>query len=350
MYPSYQLIRVAVFAIFCLGLSFRSSAASRQAATSVVSSRNVTNRQYAIDNSPTTAATLSASLLLGGANLRLGFESTVPKGGVSGLVIRAGSNLDLSLLSNMVIRTYMGSGSSFEESFSVSNLIALSLLNGGEAVAVEFTANKPFNQVELRIGGLLNVSFDVDVFSVYGAVEAPLPVELVAFQGKSTAAGTALTWSTASERNSDYFVVERADDSPENFQTIGQVQSAGTTTQRTEYRFTDTRPAALSYYRLRQVDRDGTTSFSPLVAVKREAASQTLAVYPNPAAETVSIASTPGTRFAVLDQLGRQLQAGEIPAGVQPALDVRALPNGVYFVRDQATGRSTRFVKAAAAE
>ncbi|GAB3733562.1 hypothetical protein GCM10027594_15230 [Hymenobacter agri] len=274
----------------------------------------------------------------------------MPEGGVAGLIIQPGSSLDLSLLSSMAIRTYMGSGSGYEEELPVNSLINLSLLNAGGAVAVEFTAQKQFNQIELRIGGLVNASFDVDVFSAYGAMAAPLPVELMAFQGKSTVGGTALTWSTASEHNSDYFVIERADNSPENFQPIGKVQSAGAATHRTDYSFADTHPAALSYYRLRQVDRDGTTSFSSVIAMKRAALSQVLAVYPNPAAEAVSIAGTPGTRFAVLDQLGRQLQAGEIPAGAQPALDVRVLPNGVYFVRDLATGYSTRFVKAAAAE
>ena len=350
MHNLYHSIRVALISIFCLGLSLNSSAALRQPATSVVSARNVANKQQAVDNSPTTAATLSASPLLGGASLRLGFDSTVPEGGVAGLVIQAGSNLDLSLLSNMSIRTYMGSGSGYLEEFPLNSLISLSTLSAGGPATVEFTAHNPFNQVELRIGGLLNASFDVDVFSAYGTLAAPLPVELMAFQGKSTVAGTALTWSTASERNSDYFVVERADGTPENFQPIGKVQSAGTTTRRTDYSFTDTRPAALSYYRLRQVDRDGTTNFSSVVTIKRAAWSQLLAVYPNPAAEAVNIAGTPGTRFAVLDQLGRQLQAGEIPAGAQPALDVRALPNGVYFVRDLATGHSTRFVKTAAAQ
>ena len=347
----YASIRFVVLAIFCLGFAQISPAAPIQYVTTVVNANRVTNAAQAIDASPTTAATLTAPALLGSASLRLGFGSVVPAGGMAGLVIQAGSNLDASLLSGMTIRTYMGSGASYEESLPVSGLINLSLLssNGGKAT-VEFPVNKAFNQVELRIGGLLNASFDVDLFSAYGTLTAPLPVELVAFGGKSTSAGATLAWSTASERNSDYFMVERADNSPENFRSIGKVQSAGTTTHHTEYAFVDARPAALSYYRLRQVDRDGGTSFSPVVALKSVAASQALAVYPNPATEAVTIACTPGTRFAVFDQLGRQLQAGEVPTGALPALDVRALPTGVYFVRDLGTGSSTRFVKAAATE
>ncbi|MCI1186315.1 T9SS type A sorting domain-containing protein [Hymenobacter sp. DH14] len=351
MHNLYASIRFALLAIFCLSFVQRSHAVQLQYVTAVVAAKNVTNAAHAIDNSATTAATLTASTLLGGANLRMSFGSSVPAGGMAGLVIQAGSNLDLSLLSGMTIRTYMGSNVTYEENMPVGSLVNLSLLssNGGKAT-VEFPVSKPFNQVELRIAGLLNASFDVDVYSAYGTVAAPLPVELAAFQGKSTAGGNALAWSTASERNSDYFVVERADTSPENFRSIGKVQSAGTTTHRTEYTFVDAYPAALSYYRLRQVDRDGTTSFSPVVTVKKAAASESLAVYPNPATEAVAVAAAPGTRFALFDQLGRQLQAGEIQAGANPTLDVRALPGGVYFVRDLNTGNSIRFVKAAALE
>ncbi|GAB2864643.1 hypothetical protein GCM10027044_26800 [Hymenobacter ruber] len=295
-----------------------------------------------------TAATLTAPALLGSARLRLGFGSVVPQGGVAGLIIQAGSNLDLSLLSNMTIRTYMGSNASYEESMPLNSIISLSALSAGAGkTTVEFPVNKAFNQVELRISGLLNASFDVDVYSAYGTF-TPLPVELATFQGKSTAGGVALAWSTASERNSDHFVVERAADSPENFRAIGQVQGAGTTSQRTQYDFVDARPAALSYYRLRQVDRDGITSFSPVVVVKSSAFSQPLAVYPSPATENVVITGAVGTRYALFDQLGRQLQAGEVQNGAGPVLDVRALPGGVYFVRDLSTGSSTRFVRAAA--
>lgn len=345
----YVSVRFALLAIFCLGFASFSQAAQLQYVTDVVSQSHVANAARAIDNSSTTAATLSAPSLLGSASLRLGFGSVVPAGGMAGLVIQVGSNLDLSLLNGMTIRTYMGSNVGYEESIPVSSLINLSVLNsnGGKA-AVEFPVAKTFNHIELRIGGLLNASFDVDVFSAYGTVAAPLPVELVAFLGKSTAAGTALTWSTASERNSDYFSVERADNSPENFRSLGRVLGAGTTTQRTEYRFVDAHPVALSYYRLRQVDRDGTTSFSPIVAVKAALINQPLAIYPSPATEAVTVAAAPGTRFAVFDQLGRQLLAGEVSAGASPVLNVRTLPGGVYFVRDLATGNGTRFVKATA--
>jgi hypothetical protein len=342
----YSFVRVVLTASLFFSIIGISCAEQIQYASAVATSAWTSNTGHAVDASLMTAATLSAPLL-GTARLRVGFGSVVQKGGKAGLVVQTGSTLDLSLLSLMSIRTYMNSNSGYEENIEVNSLVSLSLLSAGKAT-VEFPVNKPFNQVELRVGGLVNVSLDVDVYAAYGTFTAPLPVELAIFQGKSTAAGTALSWSTASERNSDYFAVERADDSPENFRAIGQVQGAGTTSQRTQYDFVDARPAALSYYRLRQVDRDGTTSFSPVVVVKSGTTSQPVAVYPSPATETVMITGGSGTRYALFDHLGRQVQTGEVLAGTRPVLDVRALPGGVYFVRDLGTGTSTRFVRAAA--
>lgn len=347
MSDSYLLVRFTILAFLFVGFACPGHAAQLQYVTAVAAATNVTNTPHAIDNSSTTAATLTAPMLVGSANLRMSFASVVPVGGMAGLMIQVGSNVDLSLLNGITIRTFMGSNAGHEESMPLNSLINLSLLssNGGKAT-VEFPVSKKFNQVELRINGLLNASFEVDMFSAYATLAAPLPVELVAFAGKSTAAGTALAWSTASERNSDYFVVERADGSPEQFFAVGKVQGAGTTTNRAEYVFADARPAALSYYRLRQVDRDGTASFSPVVTVKSVAFAQALAVYPSPATETVTVAASPGTRYAIFDQRGQLLQSGEVPASTRPVLDIRHLPGGVYAVRDLATGRSSRFVKA----
>ena len=342
LFPFFRIILVAL--VF-LSMTGKACAEQMQYATTVVSSTLTSNTGQAVDGSLTTAATLSAPLL-GNARLRVSFSSVVQSGGITGFIIQTGSGLNASLLNNMYIRTYVDSNSGYEENIAVSSLVSLSTLDAGKT-SVEFTALKPFNQIELRIGGLINAGLNVDLFAVYGTLTPPLPVELAAFQGKSTAGGTVLSWSTASERNSDYFVVERADDSPENFRVIGQLQGAGTTTHRTEYDFMDAQPAALSYYRLRQVDRDGTTSISPVVVVRKTTFSQLLGVYPNPATENVVITGAVGTRFAIFDQLGRQLQTGEVLAGARPVLDVRALPGGVYHVRDLSTGSSTRFVRAA---
>ena len=81
--------------------------------------------------------------------------------------------------------------------------------------------------------------------------------------------GTILKWTTLSEVGHDIFIVERSSDGV-TYENIGMVEAAGNVRNGKDYRFLDNNfPAANSYYRLRNVDLDGTASFSQTVAVQR---------------------------------------------------------------------------------
>ena len=175
---------------------------------------------------------------------------------------------------------------------------------------------------------------------------APLPVELILFTATNTARqGVALHWVTASEKNSHSFVAERSADG-KIFHRLGTLAAAGSTQVRTAYDLTDEQPlSGISYYRLRQIDLDGTTTDSPVRNVKRGLASgESLAVYPGRSAqEWVVSTALPAETLAqgpaavrVFDALGR-LQQVPCPADAsqagQWALDLRSLPAGIYIVR-----------------
>jgi len=99
--------------------------------------------------------------------------------------------------------------------------------------------------------------------------QAPLPVELLSFTGQARGEEVLLRWETVWERQSERFEVERSTDL-EVFTRIGSVLAAGTSEQRRTYFFTDPEPVeGVNYYRLRQVDFDGRSEHSPLVAVVR---------------------------------------------------------------------------------
>ncbi|MCI1186358.1 T9SS type A sorting domain-containing protein [Hymenobacter sp. DH14] len=174
----------------------------------------------------------------------------------------------------------------------------------------------------------------------------PLPVELVIFTASLTSRqGVALHWVTASEKNSQSFVIERSADG-EIFKTVRTVAAAGTSSARTTYDQTDEQPLfGTSYYRLRQVDTDGTTAFSPVQLIRLGSANaEGLAVYPGHEAQqwvvssglpTAVLASGPAS-VRVFDALGRSQPAAATPDGSQPgrwALDMRLLPPGMYIVR-----------------
>jgi hypothetical protein len=99
----------------------------------------------------------------------------------------------------------------------------------------------------------------------------PLPIQLLNFTAKSSQEGNGLNvnlnWSTATEINNDYFNIERSVDAI-NFTSFARVNGAGTSKQILNYSTIDDAPlSGVSYYRLKQTDFDGNTSYSNIKAV-----------------------------------------------------------------------------------
>jgi len=169
----------------------------------------------------------------------------------------------------------------------------------------------------------------------------PLPVELIQFAAKAQGSQVQLNWATASEKNADYFAVERSLDSY-SFAQIGKVNSYGTTTTKQSYAFTDTEASRYAgqmiYYRLRQVDTDGTISYSPVRSVTLKAGVATFDLVPNPTSDyvTIDLTSLPAGQFrlAFHDVSGRSVgtMSQEVKGGQTLTLNVATLPAGVYIV------------------
>ncbi|GAB4331309.1 MAG: hypothetical protein OHK0038_06090 [Flammeovirgaceae bacterium] len=113
----------------------------------------------------------------------------------------------------------------------------------------------------------------------------PLPVTLVSFTGKAVNKTVVLDWVTASEFNNAYFDVQRSEDGV-TFETIGRVNGNGTTNIRHDYQFTDVEPMlGVNYYRLKQVDTNGVSEYSKVIAVsfsQEDLGGAQVLVYPNP--------------------------------------------------------------------
>lgn len=109
-----------------------------------------------------------------------------------------------------------------------------------------------------------------------------LPVELISFNAIADDNVVGINWSTASQLNNDYFTIERSSNG-EKFTELLKVDGAGTSVQQIDYFEQDLSPLpGTSYYRLKQTDFDGTSSYSQSVAVKRNTPTGALTVYPNP--------------------------------------------------------------------
>src|SRR6476661_4239650 len=189
----------------------------------------------------------------------------------------------------------------------------------------------------------------VDHLSVWtlADINAPLPVSLTGFEVVANGADALLSWNTASEKNNDHFEVEMSIDG-RTFRTLGQVAGAGSSAQRREYRYTDAQAARygaqLLYYRLKQVDTDGTYSYSPVrtLALPKGLASELSAtLWPNPSAAAPTLElrnlSTAPVSLTLRDALGRVRSVRNVAPTAEGLLltEAAALPAGLYVLEVQ---------------
>ena len=173
-----------------------------------------------------------------------------------------------------------------------------------------------------------------------GGGSSPLPVELIQFEASPAASHTAdLTWKTASELNNSHFVVERSYDG-RDFQAAAIVQGNGTTQNVITYNHNDnTIDLAQNtvFYRLRQVDFDGTKAYSPVRRVDFEGSiiPNSVTLYPNPTKGTVTVSFTDDEAeshaIKVIDNLGRELYKQTFD-GQAIELDLSSQATGIYFI------------------
>jgi hypothetical protein len=176
----------------------------------------------------------------------------------------------------------------------------------------------------------------------------PLPVELASFEARRLDNRIQLSWRTVSEQNNARFEIQRTTGQSNSWTRVGAREGAGTTTEPQRYRFTDEN---LPYeverfsYRLKQVNMDGTASFSDSVQVEIGAPGQVelRAPFPNPATSRVIIRyavpedlGDQQMRLVLYDVLGRRVQTiatGEAPGRNERSHQVSGLPAGTYFLR-----------------
>ena len=168
-----------------------------------------------------------------------------------------------------------------------------------------------------------------------------LPVTLGAFTGKKEGATTLLNWTTATETGNNYFSIERAPDG-ESFAPIGSVKGTGNSTVPLNYSFTDKQPiTGNNYYRLKQVDYNGKSSYSNIVVINFGGGSFRLNwLRPVPASEKVTLSldveSDGNCAYAVYDMTGRKVLNG-VYTGMHTGnnvndLDITLLGKGVYVI------------------
>jgi len=197
-------------------------------------------------------------------------------------------------------------------------------------------------------GGSTPVSFTqrngYTSFSDFAQIDAeqPLPVDLVSFFGKWKNQNVELNWNTASEKDNDFFLVERSRNGSD-FETIGRVAGKMALGQANAYRFEDSNPfSGLNVYRLKQVDTDGKFNLSHSITLTRNGAADFVKLMPNPGsraqATRIQMLAGPAEEYKIVmvDMAGKKVSTKNMTthAGVNELeiSPVNTLPQGIYTV------------------
>ncbi|MEM1326751.1 MAG: SdrD B-like domain-containing protein [Bacteroidota bacterium] len=188
----------------------------------------------------------------------------------------------------------------------------------------------------------------------FGFQDQVLPVELLYFDAKADQDHIDLTWATASEIDNNHFDLERSEDA-KSFKAIARIEGQGTTLQTSEYTYADkeVQSGITYYYRLKQVDLDGTTEYSDVVTAQLSEDGKEWTLYPNPVGEQQQLqvelySETERIDLYVMDALGKRVlqvtQEVTNKGWQQVNIDVSSLPAGTYLLLDT-KGNQQTFVK-----
>jgi len=165
-----------------------------------------------------------------------------------------------------------------------------------------------------------------------------VPVGISDFSYSVNSKTVELKWNTASGPNTDHFIVERSSDG-NNFIAIGNVKALPAVNNAvTQYSFIDNAPGYINQYRLKQVDLNGTITYSPILYVKFTNASP-VRVIANPVAQIlmleVNAVTTNTGNILIYDFHGKKMFEQNAKPGRQD-ISVSAFPPGKYMIQFQA--------------
>ncbi len=182
------------------------------------------------------------------------------------------------------------------------------------------------------------------------------PVELSVFKGEIIDQSIHLLWETASEQNNEGFEIQRSTDG-RNFHKIGWVEGAGNSVQSINYRFEDRdiKGNETYYYRLKQMDYDGRSENSAVLALvyTTEGATNIKDFAPNPVTENhtdLKIVSPQAQKasVSVYDAMGKILfeKKTNLIKGLHTIrLDLTDAQSGTHFVRINLENGESQFKK-----
>ncbi len=158
-----------------------------------------------------------------------------------------------------------------------------------------------------------------------------LPVSLISFDAELIGNDVELRWATASEIDNDYFTVQRSIDNV-NFDDVKKIGGNGNSNIIIQYSTYDMDvPRSVLYYRLKQVDFDGTTTYSDVRVVKNSGDNELL-IYPNPSNGIFNIETSEPINIIVSSISGRIIEKYQYSKNSKNKLNLSDIAKGVYIL------------------
>ena len=199
------------------------------------------------------------------------------------------------------------------------------------------------DEPEINTGSGYARSGEVEDYPI-GIHASTLPVELTTFTATALENHTTqLNWATASELNNDHFEIQRST-GDNNWSAIGTVNGNGNSSMLINYSFIDEQPEnGINYYRLKQVDYDGTFEYTIVVAVTHNSSIEKnnpveISVFPNPTTDVLWVKSNYSTptvsqeNIDVYNTNGQQVYSTPHQENLQQ-VDLKYYENGMYYLK-----------------
>jgi hypothetical protein len=257
------------------------------------------------------------------------------------IMVRKDLNWAVSTANGLTGGTYnldvQGTGFGLIGAVSDLRLTLANSVVGSPGVNAGTTIDPQINRTGLTRANLVNTFYvgSVDL------VSTPLPITLILFTASFRNKQVQLEWTTAAEMNNDYFTIQRSKDGA-GWESLQKISGEGTSSTNKYYQATDASPyAGVSYYRLRQTDIDGKTSYSSVVTVKITEPNTLIQVFPNPATDFIYIRFPENGKYvvALLSNSGQPLDNPVTVTASEIRLDVSKIKTGVYLLEINHNGQ-----------
>jgi hypothetical protein len=192
------------------------------------------------------------------------------------------------------------------------------------------TGDITFYGVGNAVDGTGNTLFDNAVTTNLTITNAPVPITLISFTGKAENEFVQLQWQTAQEINNKYFTIEHSIDGV-NFNKVENVESKGNTSNGFSYMYNHKLALqGINFYRLKQVDVDGSFTYSNIVLVKNNA--KKISIFTNPVSNEIVLTNAEienYTTYKIVNTSGKIMISNTLKSN---RINVSALVSGNYFL------------------